>query len=118
MTIQEIAAKLIDLCRQNKYEEAQTQLYADDAESIEPPHSKGLKSVKGIDAIKEKGKQFQTMLTEIYATTVSDPVIAGKRFAIAMGMDVGVKGRGRTLMEEIAVYEVKDGKIVKEEFIY
>ncbi|HRH61569.1 MAG TPA: hypothetical protein PL045_13420, partial [Chitinophagaceae bacterium] len=63
MTIQEIAARLIELCRQNKYEEAQTQLYADDAESIEPPHSKGLKSVKGIDAVKEKGKQFQSMLT-------------------------------------------------------
>jgi hypothetical protein len=31
---------------------------------------------------------------------------------------VTVKGQGRMKMDEIAVYEVKDGKIVKEQFFY
>lgn len=35
-----------------------------------------------------------------------------------MGMDVTLKGMGRRQMDEIAVYEVKDGKIVKEQFFY
>jgi hypothetical protein len=33
-------------------------------------------------------------------------------------MDVTMKGQGRMNMDEIAVYEVKDGKIVKEQFFY
>ena len=35
-----------------------------------------------------------------------------------MGMDVTMKGAGRVKMDEIALYEVKDGKIVKEQFFY
>ena len=31
---------------------------------------------------------------------------------------VTIKGAGRTKMDEIAVYEVKDGKIVKEQFFF
>ena len=36
----------------------------------------------------------------------------------AMGMDVTMKGMGRQKMDELAVYEVKDGKIVKEQFFF
>jgi hypothetical protein len=35
-----------------------------------------------------------------------------------MGMDETFKGMGRNKMDEIAVYEVRDGKIVKEQFFY
>jgi hypothetical protein len=35
-----------------------------------------------------------------------------------MGLDATMKGVGRTKMDEIALYEVKDGKIVKEQFFY
>jgi hypothetical protein len=35
-----------------------------------------------------------------------------------MGMDVTMKGQDRAKMDEIVVYEVKDGKIVKEQFFY
>jgi hypothetical protein len=31
-------------------------------------------------------------------------------------MDVTMKGRGRVKLEEICAYEVKDGKIVSEQF--
>jgi ketosteroid isomerase-like protein len=33
-------------------------------------------------------------------------------------MDVTMKGQGRMKMDEIAVYGVKDGKIVSEQFFY
>lgn len=35
-----------------------------------------------------------------------------------MGMDVTLKGMGRMKMDEVPVNEVKDGKIVKEQFFY
>ena len=48
----------------------------------------------------------------------TDPVIAGNHFSVAMGMDVTMKGMGRIKMDEIAVYEVKEGKIIKEQFFF
>jgi hypothetical protein len=39
MTTTEIAERLVALCRENKYEQAQTELYSDDAVSIEPEGS-------------------------------------------------------------------------------
>jgi ketosteroid isomerase-like protein len=35
-----------------------------------------------------------------------------------MGMEVTMKGAGRVKMDEVAVYEVRDGKIVKEQFFF
>lgn len=48
----------------------------------------------------------------------SPPVVGGNYFSVAMGMDVTMKGAGRMNMDEICVYEVKNGKIVKEQFFY
>ncbi|MFI5135355.1 MAG: SnoaL-like domain-containing protein, partial [Chitinophagales bacterium] len=43
---------------------------------------------------------------------------AGNHFTISWWMDVTMKGQGRTSMDEVIVYEVKDGKIVREQFYY
>ena len=58
------------------------------------------------------------MVEEMHGGYSNEPQVAGNHFAVAMGMDVTMKGQGRTKMDEIAVYEVKDGKIVKEQFFY
>jgi len=118
MTTQDVAKHLVDLCRQGKYDAAQEELYSKDAESIEPAHSPGLQTVHGLEAIKEKGHQFQSMIETVHGGSISDPVIAGDKFAIAMTMDVTLKGQGRMNMDEIAVYDVKDGKVIKEHFFY
>jgi hypothetical protein len=118
MTIQEVANRLTALCRQGKYEEAQRELYSDDAVSEEPPHSKGFQTVKGLDAIIKKGEQFRDMVEAIHGGSVSDPIIAGDHFAVAAVLDITMKGMGRVKMEELCVYEVKDGKVVKEHFFY
>ena len=117
-TTQEIADRLVQLCREGKYEEAQNELFSDDAESIEPPESPGLQSVKGLDQIRKKGQDFNNMVEEIHSGSVSDPVVAGKYISLAMILDATYKGMGRQKMEEIAVYETKDGKIVKEQFFF
>ena len=118
MTIKEIADRLVALTREGKYEAAQKELYSKDAVSIEPAGSPGLQTVSGLDAIVEKGHQFQAMVEAVHSSTVSEPIIAGNTFAVAALLDITFKGMGRVPMEEIAVYEVKDGKVVKEQFFY
>jgi ketosteroid isomerase-like protein len=118
MTIQEVANRFKELTQSAQWDKIQDELYSSDAVSIEPEQSPGFKTVEGLDAIKEKGKQFQTMIEEMHGGYCTEPVIGGKFFSVAMGMDVTMKGMGRINMDEVCVYEVKDGKIVKEQFFY
>ena len=118
MTTQEVANRFYELAQTGKWEEIQDELFADNAVSIEPAHSPGLKSVEGKDAIKQKGEQFGQMVEEMHGGYTTAPVVGGNHFSSAMGMDVTMKQGGRMKMDEIAVYEVKDGKIVKEQFFY
>jgi len=74
--------------------------------------------VKGIDAIRKKGQDFQNMVEAVHSGTIGDPVVAGRFISLAMIMDATFKGMGRQKMEEIAVYETRDGKIVKEQFFF
>ena len=120
MTVQQIANRLVELCRKGDYSGAQQELYSEDATSNEPENSPspGPKHVTGRDAIIAKGKQFQEMLEEVHGSSVSDPIVAGNHFAVSLDLDATYKGMGRQEMKEVCVYEVKDGKIVKEEFFY
>jgi hypothetical protein len=118
MTTQDVANRLHQLFNEGKWNEAQEELFSEDAESIEPPKAQGMQSVKGLDAIKKKGDQFNQMVEEMHGGYVSDPVVAGNYIAFGMGIDATYKGMGRQKMDEIALYEVKDGKIVKEQFFY
>ena len=118
MTTQDVANRFNELAQTGQWDLIQTELYADNAVSIEPENSPGLKTVQGLEAIRQKGKQFEEMTEEMHGGYSNEPQVAGNHFALAMGMDVTMKGQGRMKMDEIAVYEVKDGKIVKEQFFY
>jgi len=118
MTTQEVADRLSGFFKENKWNEAQEELFSDDAKSIEPPGAQGLQTVEGLAAIKKKGEDFNNALEEMHGGYVSEALVAGRYIAVAMGMDVTMKGAGRMKMDEIALYEVKDGKIVSEQFFY
>ncbi len=118
MTTQEVANRFNELAQQGNWMQIHEELYADNAASIEPPHAQGLQSVEGKEAIKRKGEMFQSTVEEMHGGYSSEPLVAGNYFAVAMGMDATMKGMGRTKMDEIAVYEVKEGKIVKEQFFF
>ena len=118
MTTQEIANRLSELFKENKWEQAQEEFFSDDCESIEPPHAQGLQTVKGKEAIKQKAIDFNNMVEEMHGGWVSDLLVGGNYITCAMGMEATFKGMGRTKMEEVCVYEVRDGKIVKEQFFY
>lgn len=118
MSTEDIAKKFSEYAKEGKWIECQADLFSDDAESIEPPHSQGLQSVKGREGFKQKSEQFNQMIEEVHGGWCSEPVVGGNYFSVGMGMDVTLKGQGRIKMDEIALYEVKDGKIVKEQFFY
>ncbi len=118
MTTKEIAGKLVEFCRKGDFQKAQKELYADDAVSIEPEATPAFeKETKGLKAILAKADKFDSMVEKMHSMEVSDPIVADNSFACTMTMDVTMKERGRMNMSELCVYEVKDGKIVKEQFV-
>ena len=117
MTTKQIAERLVALCRETKWEAAQTELFASDAVSIEPEASPAFEKVtKGLPAIIEKGHKFTAMVETMHALLVSEPVVAGLSFACTMRLDATMRGQGRMDMTELCVYEVKNGKIISEQF--
>lgn len=117
MTTQEIADRLVQLCRKGDFEKAQQELFAQEAISIEPYATPEFeKETKGLPAIIEKGHKFDSMVEEMHYTNVSDPLVAGNAIVIKMAMDITMKGKGRSTFEELCVYKIKDGKIISEEF--
>jgi hypothetical protein len=118
MTTKEIAARLKELCEKGEFETVLNELFSPDAVSIEPYAGNGFeKETKGLPAIKKKGEVWNSMVEEQHGFSISEPIIAGGSFALAMSMDITMKGRGRTNMSELCLYKVKDGKIISEEFI-
>jgi ketosteroid isomerase-like protein len=118
MTTTEVANRFNELAPKGQWDQIQNELFADNAVSIEPENTPGMETVSGLEAIREKGKKFDEMVEQMHGGYSTPPLVAGNHFAVAMGMDVTMKGQGRMQMDEIAVYEVKDGKIVKEQFFY
>jgi len=117
MTTKEIAKRLKKLCDKGDWEGAHRELYAKDAVSIEPEASGGFeKESHGLDAIIEKGKKWQSMVSEVHEIEVSEPMVAGNTFAVTMRMDMTMKDKKRSDMTELCVYHVKDGKIISEQF--
>ncbi len=117
MTTQQVADRFYELAQEGAFNTIQTELYSNDAKSIEPANS-FLQNANGLEAILEKGKQFMSMVEEMHGGYTALPMAAGNFFTCTMGMDITLKGQPRMKMDEVAVYEVKDGKIVMEQFFF
>lgn len=120
MTTEQIAKRWVELVRANKDQQAMEELYSNDIVSIEN-NSKGENMTHtGLDGKKEKAEMWHGMVKEMHEFRCSDPVVADRAFAVSMFMDVTYNNPewGRDTMNELAVLEVKDGKIIREEYIY
>ena len=116
-TTQEVADFLVSACRKGDFESPIEELYGANIVSIEPEGAQ-MREAVGKEAVIEKGKQFNEMVEEFHGIEVSDPVVADNFFAVSMKMDVTYKGAPRMTMEEVCLYQVDDGKIIREEFSY
>jgi hypothetical protein len=117
MTIHDIANRLVALCREGKIIEVQQELYSADIESIEPENAM-LQYAKGTDAVVKKGIAFSETIEAVHGGSISEPLVAGNYFSIVWASDLTFKGGQRMMIEEICVYQVKDEKIIKEQFFY
>lgn len=117
MNTKEIAQKLVDYCRKSDWRGAHHELYAENAKSIEPYETKDFKrETLGLKEIDAKGKKFDDMIQKVHNINVSEPLVVGNTIAFTLGMDVTMKDGQRMNNPELCVYQVKDGKVVSEEF--
>lgn len=73
---------------------------------------------KGRAAVEAKCREWMEGHT-VHGCTCEGPFVGSTAFAVKFRMDVTDKGTGgRSIMEEVAVYDVENGKIVREEFMY
>ena len=72
---------------------------------------------RGIDAVRDKADWWINNML-VHSFDVSGPFVAHDRFVVQYDVDVTDKNsKNRMQMSEVGVYTVKDGKIVREEFL-
>ena len=117
----EIGTRLVELCRAGKNLEAIQSLYADNVVSVEAADSPGFpRQMDGKEAVLGKGKWWSEN-HEVHSAQVEGPYPHGDdRFAVRFQMDVTSKpmNNARMQLDEVGVYQVADGKVVREEFFY
>ncbi len=118
MNTEEVAQKVVELCRKQAWKEAVDTLYADDIVSVEARSMDGgSPETRGIKGVREKTDWWSQNM-EVHSSKVSGPFVAHNRFVVQYDIDVTDKNsKKRMQMSEVGVYTVKDGKIVHEEFL-
>jgi hypothetical protein len=114
MAVQDVAHGLVALCKQGKFQEAESTYYSDDIVSVEAfgesPES------RGIEAVRESSAQWNAMF-EVNDANVMGPYINGDQFAVGFQLNVTNRQSGeRRKLEEIGVYTVKDDRIIHQRF--
>jgi ketosteroid isomerase-like protein len=119
MNTLEVGKQLVEMCNSGKQEEAMEKLYSPDIVSVEAMSMPNMPAeLRGMEAVRAKGKWWSDNHT-IHSSACKGPFPNGDRFACIFTFDVTNKpSNQRFTMEEVAVFTVKDGKIVREEFFY
>ena len=117
MTTQQVAQHYYELAQQQKWNDIIDTYYHDEIECIEPPNSKSPPYTKGKANVKAKAMHFEQMIEKVHHAYTTPPIIADNMFSVGMGMDFDMKGAVRMKFDEICVFTVQDGKIIREEFI-
>ena len=118
MSTQEVAEKVVELVRQQAWYKALDTLYDKDIVSVEASASEGESAEKrGIDQVRGKIDWWLNAM-EIHSFTAKGPFVAHDRFVVQYDADVTEKSsKKRFQLSEVGVYTVKNGKIVREEFL-
>src|SRR5882724_9452542 len=117
-TTQEVAVRFNELAQQEKWFDIQDELFADNVRSIDPSNSPYFKYAEGKASVRKKGGDWVKKIREVHGRYTTHPVISGNHFAVGRNVDIAVEGFGRIKIDEIMLYEVKDGQIVLEQFFY
>lgn len=116
MSASEVGNGLVELCKKGDLMGAMGTYYAPDIVSAEAMGEP--KEVRGIDAIHAKNEWWQNTYT-IDSAEISGPYVNGDQFSVGYKFETTNKQTGeKKTMDEIAVYAVKNDKIVEERFFY
>ncbi|THU37042.1 nuclear transport factor 2 family protein [Niastella caeni] len=118
LTTQEVAARFNELAQQEKWFEIQEEFFADNVRSIDPQNSPYFGYAEGKSAVRKKGEDFVKRIEAVHRVYTSEPLVSGNHFAVGREKDITVQGHGRIQINQIMLYEVKDGQIVLEQFFY
>ena len=121
MTTQETAARYRELMTERKFIEVQGTLYHEDVVSQEPEKAAAMGMViftNGLEAVKAKGIARRATIETVHSYTCSEPIVAGEFFSVVLKQELTFKGKGRVTLEEVGVFHVKEGKVIKEQFFY
>ena len=118
----EVGKRLVEYCQKGKMVEAISELYSPNIVSVEAMGSPSMPAqMAGIDAVKGKN-EWWVKNHDIHSAKAEGPWPHGDRFIVRFQYDVTAKAgemAGKRMnLDEAALYTVKDGKIVKEEFFY
>jgi ketosteroid isomerase-like protein len=114
-----VAQELVALCRAGRNLDAIARLYSPKIVSVEPVGDEKMPAeMTGIDAIRGKNEWWLAN-NEVHSHEVNGPFVGEGQFAVQYTFDATFKPSGqRSTMSEMALYTVKDGKIVREQFYY
>ncbi len=118
MNTEEVAKKVVELTRKQAWKEAIESLYSKDIVSVEARAMEGgSPESRGIEAVRGKTDWWVNNM-DVHSAKVSGPFVAHDRFVVQYDIDATDKNsKKRMQMSEVGVYTVKDGKIVREEFL-
>jgi hypothetical protein len=118
LTTEDVAAGFHELAQKEKWFEIQEQFFAENVRSIYPTNSPYFGYAEGRENVRKKGEDFVKKITGVHSASTTQPIVVGNHFVVGREMDVTVDGLGRIQLNEIMLYEVKDGQIVLEQFFY
>lgn len=117
-TTREVADRFNELAQQEKWFEIQDEFFAENVKSIDPPHSPYFGFAEGKSAVRKKGEDFVKRIKALHSAYTSEPIVSGNHFAVGREVDITTQEFGRIQINQIMLYEVKDGQIVSEQFFY
>jgi ketosteroid isomerase-like protein len=118
MTTQEVANRFHELAQQEKWFEIQNEFFAENVRSIDPSGSPYFGYAEGRAAVRQKGEEFVSRIEAVHSARTTAPIVTGNHFVVGREKDITVNPHGRIQINEIMLYEVKDGQIVLEQFFY
>jgi len=118
MSTEEVATKLVEYCRKGEWMKAVDDLYAKDIVSVEAHAMENMPAeMRGIDQVRGKTEWWEKNM-EVHSTKVTGPFVARDTFVVQFDVDVTNKAsKKRMQMLEVGIYNVKDGKVSREEFL-
>ncbi len=118
MTIQEVAGRFNELAQEGKWFEIQDELFAENVRSIDPENSPYFGYAEGKAPVRKKGMDWVAKVKEGHGAIVTRPVVAANHFVVGYSFDITTEDFGRIQINEIMLYEVKNGQIILEQFFY